>query len=232
MVLFDGSRVLKGIEGFDLIKKGAESEIRLGTFLGEKAIYKVRLRKAYMHPYLDSELRHSRTKKEARIMMSIREKGINAPLVYAVYPSIGLIVMEYISAPSLKDLLSSNSEKALGYFYEVGVLLSRLHSMGIVHGDFTTSNVLIKGSEIFLIDFGLSEFSNKIEDRAMDLHLFRRAILSTHPSAFERGFHAFLDAYSSHAKEADEVIKRSQEIELRGRYVGLRRRSEWNMHSL
>ena len=232
MVLFDGSRVLKDIEGFDLIKKGAESEIRLGTFLGEKAIYKVRLRKAYMHPYLDSELRHSRTKKEARIMMSIREKGINAPLVYAVYPSIGLIVMEYISAPSLKDLLSSNSEKALGYFYEVGVLLSRLHSMGIVHGDFTTSNVLIKGGEIFLIDFGLSEFSNKIEDRAMDLHLFRRAILSTHPSAFERGFHAFLDAYSSHAKEADEVIKRSQEIELRGRYVGLRRRSEWNMHSL
>jgi len=33
----------------------------------------------------------------------------------------------------------------------------------------------------YLIDFGLSSFSHKIEDKAVDLYVLKRAMISLHP---------------------------------------------------
>jgi Kae1-associated kinase Bud32 len=61
-----------------------------------------------------------------------------------------------------------------------------MHDAAVVHGDLTTSNILIRFSEeqkfdIVLIDFGLSAVQPNIEDKAVDLYVLERTFISTHP---------------------------------------------------
>uniref|UniRef100_A0A915P7D7 non-specific serine/threonine protein kinase n=1 Tax=Meloidogyne floridensis TaxID=298350 RepID=A0A915P7D7_9BILA len=58
-----------------------------------------------------------------------------------------------------------------------------MHSAGLIHGDLTTSNVLVKKKQddnlnLIFIDLGLSQFSQKPE--AVDLYVLERAIKSAH----------------------------------------------------
>jgi TP53 regulating kinase-like protein len=64
----------------------------------------------------------------------------------------------------------------------IGVVLARMHDLDIVHGDLTTSNMILKAStlEIFIIDFGLGMLKPTIEDKGVDLYVLERAFLSTH----------------------------------------------------
>lgn len=63
-----------------------------------------------------------------------------------------------------------------------------MHDAAVVHGDLTTSNILVKdapgteaGFEIVLIDFGLAAMQPNVEDKAVDLYVLERAFTSTHP---------------------------------------------------
>ncbi len=57
-----------------------------------------------------------------------------------------------------------------------------LHNDGIIHGDLTTSNIMITDQKIvYIIDFGLSYVRNNIEDFSVDLYVLEKAFLSTHP---------------------------------------------------
>ncbi len=59
-----------------------------------------------------------------------------------------------------------------------------MHEAGVVHGDLTTSNIMIKNDEnhsIVFIDFGLASTQPNIEDKAVDLYVLERAFISTHP---------------------------------------------------
>src|SRR4030042_1167648 len=47
----------------------------------------------------------------------------------------------------------------------------------IINGDLTTSNMILNpDNKLYFIDFGLSFHSNKIEDKAVDLHLLKQAL--------------------------------------------------------
>lgn len=213
-----------------LLKRGAESEIRLGTYMGVKAVYKLRVRKEYMHPKLDSMLRAQRTRREARVLLHARSHGATVPRVLAVYPSMGLIVMEYIEGATLKRIIDENTSKPpLELVREAGRQLGILHRSGIVHGDPTTSNyILSDGGALYIIDFGLADFSAEIEDRAVDLHLFRRAVESTHAPVAGALYKAFLEGYLGiMGVVGEEVSRRADEIRLRGRYVEARRATAW-----
>ncbi len=212
--------------GLRLIKRGAESEIREGTFMGLRAIYKVRVPKEYMNQALDRALRTQRTLKEAKILDMAAKAGVRVPRLYALFPSAGLIVMEYVEGPTLKDLISSGDNwRPLAV--EAGRQLGLLHRAGIVHGDSTTSNMVVSPRGLTLIDFGLAEFSTSVEDRAVDMHLLRRAVLSTHPSLASEFIDLFVKGYASVMGDAHrDVVARANEIELRGRYVSARR-SVW-----
>jgi TP53 regulating kinase-like protein len=79
-------------------------------------------------------------------------------------------------------------------------------------------------NQIFFIDFGLHEYSDSIEDKSVDIHLFKRVLVSTHGIDFKPCFDAFLEGYRSIYKtiEKDEsklIIKNISAIERRGRYV-------------
>ena len=65
---------------------------------------------------------------------------------------------------------------------QIGMAVGKLHSLNIVHGDLTTSNMILKNSkDLVMIDYGLSGMSQSVEDKAVDLYVLERAIASTHP---------------------------------------------------
>ena len=96
---------------------------------------------------------------------------------------------------------------------KLGEQTAKLHDAGIIHGDLTTSNAILRNSDIFVIDFGLSFFSHKIEDKAVDLHLIKQALEAKHYQNWEKLFSAFLKGYKN-----KEVIERLKKVEARGRY--------------
>ncbi|MBI2131065.1 O-sialoglycoprotein endopeptidase, partial [Candidatus Woesearchaeota archaeon] len=65
---------------------------------------------------------------------------------------------------------------------------------------------------------GLSFFSQKVEDKAVDLHLLKEALESKHYRFWEKAFKAVIEGYSGKAKDAELTLKRLEAIEKRGRY--------------
>ena len=105
--------------------------------------------------------------------------------------------------------------------FDTGETVAKMHSNGLIHGDITTSNILVISSDtsinLAMIDFGLSFQEGVAEDKGVDLYVLERAFLSTHPNT-EEIFEEILDAYKKKAgKQAGEVFKKFEEIRLRGR---------------
>ena len=131
-----------------------------------------------------------------------------------------------------------SDEKSL--MSKIGKELGKMHELGIVHGDLTTSNLMLRpvvhvglmngnsaGSiamrrrqlldgEIVLIDFGLAAQSIQDEDKAVDLYVLERAFGSTHPEA-EELFQEVLRSYGESYKGAKVVLKRLEDVRMRGR---------------
>lgn len=222
------SRVLvESTAGLPLLARGAEAEIRVGLFMGFKAVYKVRVRKEYMHPRLDETLRARRTRREARVIAAARAAGASVPRIYAIFPAAGLIVMEYIEGRRLKEVFDDSPRLGVSLSREAGRILGLIHAAGVVHGDYTTSNLIYTGDTLYAIDFGLADFSESVEERAVDVHLYRRSLESAHARYAVEAFEEFTRGYTETAPNPGDVLGRADEIRLRGRYVEARRRSVW-----
>jgi len=209
-----------------LIKKGAEASLYLETWHGRKVVLKKRLVKKYRVPELDKEIRVQRTKHEPSIIHKAKEAGVPTPVIYMVDIASSTIIMEFVEGKRLKeilDVLPLEERKKLCHY--VGLLVGRLHKSGIIHGDLTTSNMILtpEGRVVF-IDFGLSEQSFELEDRGVDLHLMKRALLSTHFAHAEECFKFIMNGYMEVMGEAEakEVLSKVKEIEKRGRYISKR----------
>jgi len=209
-----------------LIKKGAEASLYLETWHGRKVILKRRLVKKYRVPELDREIRIQRTKHEPSIIHKAKEAGVPTPVIYMVDIASATIVIEFVEGRRLKDILdhlpSEERKKICRY---VGMLVGRLHRSGIIHGDLTTSNMILTPEKrIVFIDFGLSEQSFELEDRGVDLHLMKRALSSTHFTHAEECFESIIDGYREvmGEDETKKVLCKVKEIEKRGRYISKR----------
>ena len=90
-----------------------------------------------------------------------------------------------------------------------------------MHGDLTTSNVMVSGEGILLIDFGLSTHSQKVEDHAVDLRLIKETLVGAHSRVSSVAMEAFVEGYSEEVgrDRAKEVTRKLVEIERRGRYA-------------
>ena len=108
-------------------------------------------------------------------------------------------------------LRKDDFEKSL---IETAELLSSIHSMGVIHGDPTTSNFMVN-NRVYAIDFGLSTISEDAEDRASDIRVFLESIDSHHSEI--NGRDIFLKSYSKWEGSAP-VLKSLEVLELRGRY--------------
>ena len=100
---------------------------------------------------------------------------------------------------------------------QIGEWIALLHNNAIMHGDLTTSNMLInEEGKLFLIDFGLSFQSTKLEDKAVDIHLLEQALESTHYKDKEQLFVAFMKGYEQ-SEDYYKVLERLDEVRKRGK---------------
>jgi Kae1-associated kinase Bud32 len=200
-----------------LIYRGAEANIYLGSYLGKPAIIKERISKRYRLPELDRELRETRTRREARVLYRVLRAGIPAPAVYDVDPVNCILILEYLEGEPLASYLDTHPEQARILGRETGEILARIHSLNIVHNDFTTANMLLKDSRIYVLDWGMTFDSSKIDDKAYDILVFKRSIKSRHYKIFEDLWQGFLEGYRIYAK-ANEVLAMAEKLEKMGRY--------------
>jgi Kae1-associated kinase Bud32 len=188
------------------IARGAEAVI----FEDKNRIIKQRFKKSYRIRELDEALRNQRTRKEASLLEKV---PIPHPkLIHS--DGKEKIVMEKIKGEKLREVLDHKPELARC----VGELVAELHNNNIIHGDLTTSNMILnEKGEIVFIDFGLSVHSDKIEDKAVDIHLFKQALDSKHFKVYDKALRFFHEGYKK-ANHHDEIMQRLKEVELRGRY--------------
>jgi len=206
-----------------LIKKGAEANLYLEEWHGRKAIMKHRLPKTYRLPTLDSAVRAQRTLHEPTLIHKAKEAGVPTPTIYMIDLAESNIIMEYIEGKQVKQALNTLPMKEkLHLCRHIGTLIGVLHKHGIIHGDLTTSNMILTSSgKVFFVDFGLGEHSNELEARGVDLHLMKRALQSTHYRFAKQCFEAVLTGYAANVgkETAARVLEKVQEIDRRGRYV-------------
>ena len=172
------------------------------------------------------------------------------PAVYAVDEREGWVMLEWVEGEVVRVKVNEwlrrrkelgvaegvEEEVLKGLMGRIGRAIGRMHGVGIVHGDLTTSNLMLRpkredtvngegsrnagdevlGGDIVLIDFGLASQSSADEDKAVDLYVLERAFGSTHPRA-EGLFSELLGAYGTSFKGANVVLKKLEEVRMRGR---------------
>ena len=194
-----------------IIAQGAEAVIKVE----DGVLHKERISKLYRIPEIDQRLRKLRTRSEAKLLQ--KSKGI-APQVFDVNEQTMTITMEYLAGDVLKNIfddLPGNKRKHV--LHQLGQNIGKLHDQDIIHGDLTTTNIILCNNEVRLVDFGLGMISKKIEDKAVDLHLLRQALNSKHYRHSEEAFRFVLEGYKE-AKEHALVLARLEKVEKRGRY--------------
>jgi len=187
-------------------KKGAEATVKNR----DGKIIKEREEKNYRHPELDQKIREERTSEELKNIRRARKYNVNAPETEKTSETV--LEQQEIYGQPLKNVIQEET----GLMKELGEQVARMHEADIIHGDLTTSNILYD-EKIFLIDFGLSEVSQRAEDKAVDIHLLRQVLDSSHPEVAEERWEKFLEGYQKYG-ESGKVLERLEEVEKRGRY--------------
>ncbi len=207
-----------------VLKQGAEAKIYIGSYKGEKCLIKERFSKKYRLEVLDNTLTKSRMKGEQRAAERCFKAEVLCPKILHMDVEKRKIYMEYFEhAITVKEFIfqiQKEDEKLKELTKKIGTAVGRLHSNNIIHGDLTTSNMLINqgnaGYDLIMIDFGLSCYSNSNEDKGVDLYVLERALISTHstlPDLFEN----ILASYKEVNPKSEETIKKFEEVRARGR---------------
>ncbi len=201
--------------GREIIQQGAEAVL----FRDGEELAKDRVKKGYRLPELDAKIRRLRTRGESRLLDMASRAGIDVPRVAGV--SGNVLKMEFIDGRRVKDALNRMDEKERDITcLLIGESLAKMHGAGICHGDFTTSNMLLKGDKLYVIDFGLGRFSKKAEDQAVDLYLLYEALKAAHFEYLSRSWQYILKSYSDNYRGAKDVMQKFKVIEKRRRYKG------------
>lgn len=227
-------------------------------------ICKERFRKTYRHPVIDERLTKQRCRMEARLLEKCLVKGLKVPKVLRVEGA--RIYLEYLDGPTVRDFLRDHLLSQLSFSsghdttsgdepataatttvqqlaHEMGSTIARLHTAGMVHGDLTTSNMMLIAANnaddrkedvpqnlaITLIDFGLAKNTTSAEERAVDLYVLERALQSTHPTLPESFWETVLVAYAAAAADggpkssttkqysSETTLTRLEQVRQRGR---------------
>jgi len=191
----------------ETIALGAEAVL----YKEKDRLIKKRISKGYRIKEIDEKIRKTRTRSEAKIL----NKLSFAPKVLSSDDKQMTIEMEFIKGDLLRDVLDSfNFKKRKEVCEKIGKQIAEMHNQNIIHGDLTTSNMILKDEKIYFIDFGLGFSSLRVEDKATDLRLLKQALESKHYKCFEESYKSILKSYKN--KEVlDWLINK---VEKRGRY--------------
>lgn len=229
-------------ENLKVLKQGAEAKLYICKYLGQPTLIKERFQKNYRHPDLDVAITKERIRNESRSIVRCKTADVRTPTLYLVDFERRRIYMQHFEkSVTIKDYIilflkeeqndngdQTNSLHILAKM--IGETVRKMHDDGIIHGDLTTSNMLlvpkipndatwqqIDNLELVMIDFGLSVISTSTEKKGVDLYVLERALISTHndyPDLFEK----ILEAYKSYSKKnVKETISKFEEVRARGR---------------
>ena len=180
------------------------------------------------HPTLDTQLTKDRHKSEARSLLKCKQIGVSAPTMFLCDNVTNTIVMENISTGvTAKQYIDTrlgqeeSRQELISLAKMIGHTVAKMHSAGLIHGDITSSNILVDSNNsdisLVMIDFGLSFQEGSAEDKGVDLYVLERALLSTHPNT-EWLFQEICDSYKkSSGSQAGEIVKKFEDIRMRGR---------------
>jgi TP53 regulating kinase-like protein len=204
-----------------MLARGAESVIYKIEQWGYSFVLKWRQNKPFLLKEIDTQLRRSRTSRECKMLTISRALGVPTPAVYSVDLDNHTILMDFILGKQFKQLAGQISRSDLITFsHEFGRLIALLHEGNVVHGDPTTSNIIVDNkSRLWIVDFGLSEMNATLEMKGVDLHLIHRALETTHWDRQEEMLDATLEGYLDVlGSTAEPTLSRMKEIRERGRY--------------
>jgi len=196
-----------------IMAQGAEAILyREGSTL-----IKERIKKSYRIPEIDSKIRKQCTRDEHKLMIK-SSSLIPVPKIINYDEKNNKITMQFIEGKKLsEDLDNFDDKKREEICKEIGKQVALLHNTNIIHGDLTTSNMLLS-DKLYFIDFGLGFISDRVEDKAVDLHLLKQALESKHWKHFEDSFKFVLEGYKKNIHNFKEIISRLEKVEKRGRY--------------
>jgi TP53 regulating kinase-like protein len=210
-----------------LLKKGAEASLFLTTWHGKRVVVKTRLPKKYRPEKLDLTIRNYRTIHEPQLMHEAKKAGVPTPTIYMVDVANAAITMEFVEGKQVKQVLDALSKvERQELCVKIGELIGKLHTHGVIHGDLTTSNMILSAeNQMFLVDFGLGDKTNELEARGVDLHLLKRALQSTHYHFADECFTSVIKGYGASvgADATEKILGKIREIEKRGRYIAERK---------
>lgn len=206
------------IQELQVWKQGAEAKIYLIDWTHRKVVAKHRFAKTWRIPELDTQIISKRTTQEAKALSKL-VGHVNVPILYLVDVKTWTIYMEHFAAPRVVDVIpnieTDDELKALGKM--IGRDLAIMHNMDLIHGDITTCNLLLRGSDLIWIDFGSSLISTLVEDKAVDLFLLEKALLSTHSLVTKVIFDAVCSIYLHSAGSGKSVLQKVEIVRQRGR---------------
>lgn len=204
----------------EVIYRGAEATLTTALRFGRLVVLKQRGPKAYRIAELETAIARGRMRNEARLLRRAREAGVGAPAVLDADPEAQTLVLEYLGRRALRegfDTLPGPQRRQAAR--AVGKAVGRLHKAGIIHGDLTTSNIIMKGGAVHILDFSLGQVGDRLEERAVDLKAFKDSFAATHlPHAADfglvlAGYRAVLGTPGA------RVVAHIRKIERRRRYA-------------
>lgn len=111
----------------------------------------------------------------------------------------------------------TDRELLLNIAKNVGVAIGKMHDAEIIHGDLTTSNVMVRcaeaviSSDVVIIDYGLGMMKPTMEDKAVDLYVLERAFISTHPGS-EFIVSALLESYRFSSRKGTPTLQKLEQV--------------------
>ena len=196
-----------------ILHKGAEAIL----YKKDNNLVKERITKGYRHKTIDLNKTKYPTRREFKLLTKAKEI-INVPNPIEVDEKNSKIIMEYLTGDVLKTTLDTYQKtKREKVAKLIGEQIALMHDNDIIHGDLTTSNMILKDNKVFFIDFGLGKISQKIEDKATDLKLLQQAFESKHFKHDEELIKNTFIGYKK-SKNYKETIEKLEKVNKRGRY--------------
>lgn len=203
----------------EFIHRGAESDLYRVKYLDMKAILKWRRPKPYRDHRLDEAIRRKRMIREVQVMHRAKVADVRVPYIYYVSRREACFIMEEVEGELFREYLNRGGEWR-EMAVKLGEIVALMHNSGVIHGDLTTSNIILsRRNELYIIDFGLGMIKDDVEEKAVDIELLYRVLISSHTRIAEDFFKLFIDRYVEVCGDGEKVYNRYMAIRRMGRYV-------------